>query len=70
MGSDWRDPEWKEQGRTGPGPFAPKYTRQGRKMARKKNGMPKARGGGCVVVVLPFLALSGTAMYGVAQLFV
>lgn len=50
MGLEWRGPEWREQGRTGPGPAAPKYARgkDRRAVRRGKKGnepAPKKKAG-------------------------
>lgn len=47
---DWHNPRWQRQGRTGPGPFAPKYAR---------GGKPKKKGG-CLSSLIMILFLSTT----------
>lgn len=47
---DWHPPKWKMQGRTGPGPFAPKYARGG-------GGGKK---GGCLSSIVILVLLSAT----------
>jgi hypothetical protein len=46
---EWGTPKWKREGRTGPGPFAPKYT--SRKMRRQVRN-----DGGCAVLVFGAIA--------------
>jgi len=57
MGNEFGDPpKWVREGRTGPGPLAPRYaTRKGRRAARKQ-WHQQSSSSGCVVAAIAFVS--------------
>lgn len=59
---DWDIPDWRRQGRTGPGPFAPKY-----KSAKNRRAVRKGGDSGCLVWVAGALTSVGAVIGVVAD---
>lgn len=48
---DWDTPKWRQEGRTGPGPIAPRYANRKDRAAVRRGGSPGDGKGGCCPMV-------------------
>lgn len=60
---EWGTPKWRQQGRTGPGPAAPRYAKARDRRAVQRGGSP-GDGKGCAVIAM---ALAGGVGTGIAM---
>lgn len=63
MAQEWNNPKWRQQGRTGPGPAAPRYAKGKDRRAVQRGGSP-GDGKGCSVVAM---ALAGGVLAGIGM---
>lgn len=64
MGLEWGQPKWRQQGRTGPGPAAPKYKSAKARRAVQRGGSP-GDGKGCAMIVVAVGSLVSSAVGGI-----
>lgn len=66
MGLGWGQPKWRDQGRTGPGPGAPRYAKRKDRAAVRKGGQPGQKGGsGCGLIVAVAVAWIALCVWSV-----
>lgn len=64
MGNEWRQPSWREQGRTGPN--GPKYSKASDRRAVRRGGSP-GDGKGCAVTAVAIVGGLLGLVYGAIE---